>query len=343
MAEPVNPPPGRQPGPEQHSDTAFTNPIPEPAADPEKTGAGLSPLRRIFVGSDGLRAGWRLLVFLLSFGICAAILERLALLLAGPSRFTLMSISLMELVLFGSALIASGIMGRVERRTFADYGLPAQGAFGSRFWEGSLWGFVALSFLLLLLRIAGSFEYGVPAIKGFELGKYAILWGCVFLLVALGEEYTFRGYPLLTLSSGIGFWPAALVLSALFGVAHLGNPGESWLGGFNAGFIGLFFCLTLRRTGSLWFAIGTHMGWDWGETFFYGVPDSGQVAPGHFLSPMFHGSKWLTGGTVGPEGSVLAVVVVALMCIVFHYRFHRLTHPRQLDSGKPVPLADTAV
>jgi membrane protease YdiL (CAAX protease family) len=346
MAEPFDPP-ERQPGPEQHSDKGSTNPISEQAIEPASStktaGAAPSPLRNIFVGSNGLRAGWRLLVFLVLFGICAAILERLSLFLAGPGRFTLVSIAFMELVLFGSALSASGIMGRIEKRTFADYGLPAQGAFGSRFWEGSLWGFVALSFLLLLLRITRSFEYGVPAIKGLELGKYALLWGCVFLLVALAEEYTFRGYPLFTLSSGIGFWPAALILSALFGLVHLGNPGESWLGGFNAGFIGVFFCLTLRRSGSLWFAIGTHMGWDWGETFFYGVPDSGQVAPGHFLSPVFHGSKWLTGGTVGPEGSVLAMVVVAMMFMAFHYRFPPATRPRQFESGEPVPVADTAV
>jgi membrane protease YdiL (CAAX protease family) len=302
-----------------------------------------SLLRKVFLGSNGLRADWRLLVFFVLFGICAAILERLAVLIAGPARFTLGSMSLMESGLFGAALIASGIMGRVEKRTFADYGLPSRGAFGCRFWEGSLWGFAALSFLLLLLRIAGSFEYGVPAITGLELGKYALLWGGVFLLVALAEEYTFRGYPLFTLSSGIGFLPAALILSALFGLVHLGNPGESWLGSFNAGLIGVFFCLTLRRTGSLWFAIGAHMGWDWGETFFYGVPDSGQVAPGHFLHPVFHGSKWLTGGTVGPEGSVLAVLVVALMLMAFHYRFPPATRPRQFESGEPVPVADTAV
>jgi hypothetical protein len=93
------------------------------------------------------------------------------------------------------------------------------------------------------------------------------------------------------------------------------------MGAVTAGLIGLFFCLTLRRTGSLWFAIGAHTAWDWAETFLYGVPNSGQVAPGHLFSPRFHGSRWLTGGSVGPEGSVLAVVVVALMFVAFHFRF----------------------
>ncbi len=81
--------------------------------------------------------------------------------------------------------------------------------------------------------------------------------------------------------------------------------------------IGLFFCLTLRRTGNLWFAVGFHAAWDWGESFLYSVPDSGEKAPGHLLSSSFHGSPWLTGGSVGPEGSVFLFLVIALVWVAF--------------------------
>src|SRR5208282_1967902 len=81
--------------------------------------------------------------------------------------------------------------------------------------------------------------------------------------------------------------------------------------------IGMFLCLTLRRTGNLWFAIGRHAAFDWGETFLYSVPDSGIVAPGHLLNSSFHGPMWLTGGTVGPEGSVMAFAVVAIASVIF--------------------------
>jgi uncharacterized protein len=84
-----------------------------------------------------------------------------------------------------------------------------------------------------------------------------------------------------------------------------------------AGLIGFFFCLTLRRTGSLWFAVGFHAAWDWGETFFYSVPDSGMVAPGHLLSSSLRGADWLGGGSVGPEGSVFCLVVIAVLWIAF--------------------------
>jgi membrane protease YdiL (CAAX protease family) len=98
---------------------------------------------------------------------------------------------------------------------------------------------------------------------------------------------------------------------------HLKNDGEQWRGLLAAAFIGLFFCLTLRRTGNLWFAVGFHAAWDWGETFFYSVPDSGMVAPGHLLRSSLYGPDWVSGGSVGPEGSVLCLVVVALLWIEF--------------------------
>src|SRR5260221_14545857 len=79
-----------------------------------------------------------------------------------------------------------------------------------------------------------------------------------------------------------------------------------------AGVIGLFFCLTLRRTGSLWFAVGFHAAWDWGETFVYSVPDSGTIFPGHLLKSSFHGPRWLTGGSVVVASSPLRFPVMGL-------------------------------
>ncbi|MGA3212383.1 MAG: type II CAAX endopeptidase family protein [Terriglobales bacterium] len=281
-----------------------------------------SPVTKIFMGPGGLRAGWRFLIFV---GLYFVVGIALAWLLLPRQVVPLWSSTArLEAVLFLSAIVASGVMGHFEKLSFADFGLPARGAFGAKFWEGTAWGFGGISILLLALHAMGSFDYGPTALTGRAIAKYALLWGGVFLLVGFAEEYTFRGYPQFTLSTGIGFWPSTLLLSALFGIVHLGNSGESAMGALLAGFIGVFFCLTLRKTGALWFAIGAHTGWDWGETFFYGVPDSGQVAHGHLFNSTFHGSKWITGGTVGPEGSVLALVVVALMIVLYHFRFGRV-------------------
>jgi membrane protease YdiL (CAAX protease family) len=135
--------------------------------------------------------------------------------------------------------------------------------------------------------------------------------------VGLFEEFWMRGYSLFTLTRGVGFWPAAIALSCAFGLVHLRNGGEHWQGLLAAATIGLFFCLTLRRTGTLWFAVGFHAAWDWGESFFYSVADSGMVSPGHLLNSRLQGPEWLSGGSVGPEGSVLCFAVIAIVWIAF--------------------------
>ncbi len=79
--------------------------------------------------------------------------------------------------------------------------------------------------------------------------KFAVFWAGFFLIVGFYEEFFTRGYTQFTLTDGVGFWPAAILLSLGFGALHLENPGESWVGILGAIVIGFFFCLTLRRTG----------------------------------------------------------------------------------------------
>jgi hypothetical protein len=47
------------------------------------------------------------------------------------------------------------------------------------------------------------------------------------------------------------------------------------------------------------------------------VPDSGTLFPGHLLKSSFHGPTWITGGKVGPEGSVLCFLVIGVAWLVF--------------------------
>jgi len=89
--------------------------------------------------------------------------------------------------------------------------------------------------------------------------------------------------------------------------------------------IAMLFSLTLRRTGTLWFAVGMHAGWDYAETYLFSSPDSGTVAPGTLVSSSFHGPHWLTGGSVGPEGSVFSVVVLIVAMLLIA----RLYPPRE--------------
>ncbi len=296
---------------------------PEPAAPSSLPGdhGRSAPASRIFYGPAGLRAGWRMLIFL---AICLALFSVAGTLLRlagyGASLrggLNPVAVLLSEGIPLLLVFVAAWAMAKIENGSFATYGLPVQAALGARFWQGAVLGFAAISLLLGSMRLAGAFHVTGAALHGTQGWEYASLWAVVFVVVALFEEFFFRGYALFTLTTGIGFWPAAAVLSCAFGYVHHRNPGENWVGAFAAGLVGLLFCLLLRRSGNLWMPIGFHAAWDWGETYFYGVPDSGQMATGHLFNATFSGPEWLTGGTVGPEGSYFCIALLLLLCALF--------------------------
>jgi membrane protease YdiL (CAAX protease family) len=289
------------------------------SAPPPAFAAATQPsyARTLFLGPDGLRPGWGLVFYVVTF----LSLQRLASGLATAYDFGasgLWSSMLEEFGWFVAAVLPAFALARVEHRSWQNYGLPLTVKLAKLLCVGSAWGLAAVSLLMITLRGAHAFTFGHLALHGARIARFAAYWALMFLLVGLFEEFLLRGYTQFTLSRGIGFWPAAVALSFTFGLSHLWNEGEHWSGLLAAAFIGFFFCLTLRRTGNLWVAVGFHAAWDWGETFFYSVPDSGMTARGHLLTSSLHGSPWLTGGSVGPEGSILCFVVIALTWVAFN-------------------------
>jgi uncharacterized protein len=289
-----------------------------------------SQFANIFMGPNGIRAGWRLLIFVVIFMGLARLagftLHRIPAIHAWEEAQPKGTLTAPQAIFdegVGSFLlfIAALIMSKIEKKSFADYGLPLTQAFGKRFWQGIPLGLAMLSILLGIIAALHGFSISGVALEGPAAARSGLLFGIVFILVGFFEEFSFRGYMQATLSSGIGFWPAAVLLSILFGAGHLGNQGEMVIGALMAGSFGLVAAFALQRTGSIWFPIGMHAAWDWGETYLYSVPDSGLVAQGHLLNSSFHGPTWLTGGTVGPEGSVLAFVVLLLWAVAIHFLF----------------------
>jgi membrane protease YdiL (CAAX protease family) len=234
----------------------------------------------------------------------------------------------------GSSLagaFAAGIaMSQLEGRAFGDYGLPLRGAFGKLFWQGTLFGLAEISTVIGVIATFGSYHFGGLAIHGADLVRWAAFWGAFFILVGLYEEFAFRGYVQFTLAQAVGFWPAAVLLSVAFGFVHRTNPGESKMGLAGVVLTGLLWCFSLRRTGNLWFAVGMHASFDFGETFLYSVPDSGVVFRGHLSNATLAGPAWLTGGSAGPEASVCDFA----MLLIFFYVFHRL-YPSRARSASP--------
>ena len=310
--------------PESSSTPTFPSPPPEGLAS------------KIFLGQDGLRAGWSLLLYVAFCMLIGYSLEILLVLSAGPrpNSYSPQSVAVGELATFASTYSAALLMSRLERRPADVYGLPLSQAFRSSFWQGILLGLCEVSLLVGLIAACSGYSFGSLALHGTGLIGWGLLWAVAFLLVGFSEEFMFRGYVQYTLTRGIGFWPGAACLSLLFGAAHLKNPGEGIVGALNVAVTGMVFAFALRRTGNLWLAVGWHAAFDFGETFLFSVPDSGFVFDHHLSNAVLHGPAWLTGGTVGPEGSVFGFLTMGISALVIHFLF-----PAKKQTGEPQTTA----
>jgi membrane protease YdiL (CAAX protease family) len=337
-------------------------------------------LREIFFGSDGLRAGWSLLLYV---ALLAALLTGCRFLVYSSRHHAAVaqpnaaaqskpqsskpsapaaSVPLpAKAVLLGdgtallSVLIATWLMAKIERRPNSAYGLGGKRRLRNLL-SGLAWGVALLSLLVFSLRGCGLLVFDARLLFGDNALRFAALWLSGFLLVGLFEETFFRGYLQFTLARGIngihdwlrsfaahatecgasgcnqtaprasglrattqsapGFWIAALLLSFGFGFSHRTNLGESPIGLVAAALIAVVFCLSLWRTGSLWWAIGFHAAWDWAQSFLYGVADSGMMVQGHLFATHPAGRVLLSGGLTGPEGSLFILPIVAATAAV---------------------------
>ncbi len=316
-------------------------------------------LSNLFFGDDGLRAGWSLALFALilvalSFAINAAITHFHLLPRPSPNRAhqpmsprrTIVNDGVDFLLL----ALASLLMSLVERRPLARFGLGLRRALPD-FLAGLCWGFTALSALIGVLRVTHSIAFDGIALHGAQALLSAGKWAAAFLLVGLFEEFFTRGYIQYTVARGvagltralspgnrhshvIGFCIAAFLFSVcLFMVGHIGNPGETTAGILAVGLAGAVFAFSLYRTGTLWWAIGMHAAWDWAQTFFYGVSDSGIPAVGHLFNSHPIGRELLSGGSTGPEGSLFVIPTLLLLALVIHLTLPRRAYPLTPDQS----------
>ena len=182
--------------------------------------------------------------------------------------------------------------------------------------------------MFVLMRLEHVFSFGPLALHGRDILRYATFWAIATLLVGLFEEIVFRGYVQHTLSSALGFWPSALLISAVFGATHLFDRTYTWFGVVSAAIFGLLFSLTLRRTGALWLAISFHAAFDYSQIFLFSPSNGAVKTSAHLLRSSLQGPVWLTGGTVGPEDSANGLIVLVAVFFFFNW-----LHPRSNWKG----------
>lgn len=282
-----------------------------------------------FIVSEGrLRPIWRALLFLILVMLVLPwllnpLLGRLWDAMHLEETLNAAATAFGEATLFITTLIATAIFARYERRRIDGYGLPIDRAFGPRTWEGVAAGIAMAAFVAAGMLLMGGMQIRGFATTGAALGISALAWLGANIVVGVAEEFCFRSYLLQTLWKSLGFWPAAAVTTAIFVALHyFFKPGENIQDVITLTGLSLVLCYTVLRTGTLWFAVGFHVAFDYMQFFVIGTPNGGQVPAGRMLDVGFQGPTWLTGGMLGTEASLLMYPAIALLwiCIVLRYR-----------------------
>lgn len=288
----------------------------------------MNPIARLFLNEDRkLRFIWRAVIFfalvtvglpLVTQPLAEWAINRLHL----KPELSAEAIAFAEGMNLAFALVCTAIFALFERRSIGSYGLPIRRALGAQTFEGFIIGIVMAGAVAIGMIALGGMQVHGLALTGEALALSALAWLGANVLVGLAEELWFRAYFLRALWRSIGFWPASIVAAAVFAALHyFFKDGENVWDMITLVSISLLLCYSVRRTGTLWFAVGFHIAFDFMQFFVIGTPNGGLTPAGRMFDVTFDGPAWLTGGVLGTEASFLMYPAIALVFLYVWVRY----------------------
>ncbi|MCU1253218.1 MAG: family intrarane metalloprotease [Edaphobacter sp.] len=220
-------------------------------------------------------------------------------------------------------------------------GLPKRLTAGREWMLGAAlgWGLVVLA--VLPMAVAGTLHvqfWTQPRAFGLLLLNLVTL-----AVAALAEEVAFRGYSYRRLIEATGPVAATTLMSLLFGLGHVLNPGATWASTLVTILAGVLLSLAWLRTHGLWLGWGLHFAWNASMGILFGLPVSGITDFASIVQTRAVGRPWLTGGEYGPEGAgitviVLVIGIVVLVRVTRDYAWH-YTYVPIVPAGYPMEPA----
>jgi membrane protease YdiL (CAAX protease family) len=168
---------------------------------------------------------------------------------------------------------------------------------------GFLLGSLLFSLVMAVLWLAG-----VAAI-GRGTGSTAV-WIALSSASELGVLQAILVYGILfrIIEQGLGTLIAVLVTVFIFGALHAASPGAGVVSELIIGLEGVLFAAVYVYSRGLWMPIGLFTAWNFVESGVFGVSVPGHTEAGLLVS-RFNGPVILTGGSAGPEVTVVAVLL----------------------------------
>lgn len=178
----------------------------------------------------------------------------------------------------------------------------------------------AMIILVSALLFAGG-VYEVTAYRGWHSGLLDI--ALIILVAAMIEEIVFRALLFQALESQWGTLTALWLQAVIFSLLHIANLDSQMdtqalvITIISGTLIGALWTVMYVYVRNVWVVAAHHAGWNF-TVVLTGLPLSGlddwqALAP---LQSVYHGPNWLTGGVVGPEDSVVTLVMVVIAVAV---------------------------
>lgn len=216
------------------------------------------------------------------------------------------------------------LVRRIERRVASELDIRRGLA---TFLAGSVVGILLMGTVYLILWGLGVARFSSGT--GLDGLTIAIVYN---LATAMGEELLFRAVLFRIAEEVAGTTVAIGISAAIFGLVHAANPGATAFGiGALSIEFGVMLALAYVLTRNIWLAIGIHMAWNFTQGYVFGVVVSGTGQPHSILNTSVSGPDLLTGGSFGPEASIVSLgvsAIVSAVLVILILRRHGWQSPR---------------
>ena len=177
---------------------------------------------------------------------------------------------------------------------------------------GVLWGILLMTAIIGIFALCGWYKIVGCCFNAAVV--YRLLM--TYFVVAVGEEIVFRGIMFRLLDSQFNVWVALLISAVVFGIAHIINPNATVVSTIGISLAsGVLFGLLFKYYRTLWVPIGIHWSWNFVQGTVTGCPVSGMTPDYSILKSVTSGPELLTGGSFGPEASIILMFLGLLLCI----------------------------
>lgn len=303
------------------------------------------------------KAGWRILLFVLVFMSLSSFIFIVKPLLGDiTKREFLSNYSLIIVAILSASATISVYLCRkfIDRMSFSSLGLFLNtqsfkdlgfGFFLSGGMAGLFYlilyglGFLDVHQVLLhpLNLESLQSEGWTQLISIFSLGTLMILL-VEHILVGYWEELVFRGYIFQNLIKGVGIALAISISCMLYGLLHYSNPNATILSSLIIIGFGFLRIYGLLITDMLWLSMGMHIGWNFFQGPIFGFGASGHEMSSLIVHQFSGGPDYLTGGSFGPEGSIIIIPILVLAMWIMRTYARTKRNPQE---NRRIPMSES--